>query len=251
MVRDDVHKQGRTGVSGSIRLSGSGAPRPFRRRYGSAAWTYWAYVATTVGLACAVARWGWTGPVTGMVTLGVVAAAVGALLWCDQGIRAVPRSARAGLVTGSVVTAVVGLVAVLEVVGVLVVLLLVGTSPAVIAGVRVLWHSATDTPDTIAEISSGSAATRVDIDRTQQAMSAEQLASLDDVSLCLAWRRSFVQLEAAQSAEDRMAVVQQRQQCLDELQRRWPRGIAAWLSSGARASGNPLPFLRDDPHRPA
>ena len=236
-------------MSGSTRLSGSGAPRPFRRRYGPPGWTYWASVATTVGLTCAVARWGWTGPITGVVTLGVVAAAVGALLWCDQGVWAVRRSARVGLVTGSVATAAVGLVAVFEVVGALVVLLLVGTSPAVVAALRVLWHSATDTPDTLAEISSGSVTTGWDLDRAEPAISPETLGSLDDVSLCLAWRRSFVQLEAARSPEARMAVVQQRQQCLDELQRRFPRGVAAWLSSGARASGNPLPYLRDDPHR--
>jgi len=79
----------------------------------------------------------------------------------------------------------------------------------------------------------------------------EELAALDEVSLCLAWRRSFTLLGAASSPAERMAVVRHREQCLDELQRRYPRGLAAWLSSGAQASGDPLPFLVDRPrHSP-
>lgn len=69
------------------------------------------------------------------------------------------------------------------------------------------------------------------------------LRDLDDEELCLAWRRSFVQLQHATSASVRMLRVQQRQLILDELERRSPDGLAAWLASGCRAAGNPLPFL--------
>jgi len=69
------------------------------------------------------------------------------------------------------------------------------------------------------------------------------LRDLDDEELCLAWRRSFVQLQHATSASVRMLRVQQRQLILDELERRNPHGLAAWLASGCRAAGNPLPFL--------
>jgi hypothetical protein len=69
------------------------------------------------------------------------------------------------------------------------------------------------------------------------------LRDLDDEALCLAWRRSFVQLQQATSASVRMLRVQQRQLLLDELERRNPDGLAAWLASGCRAAGNPLPYL--------
>jgi hypothetical protein len=72
-----------------------------------------------------------------------------------------------------------------------------------------------------------------------------ELRNLDDEALCLAWRRSFLLLDGARSAAERLAVVEQRQQYLDELHRRSPKGLAAWLASGARASGNPLPYVDD------
>ncbi len=71
------------------------------------------------------------------------------------------------------------------------------------------------------------------------------LSRLDDEALCLVWRRSFLRLETARSAAERLAVVEQRQKYLDELQRRSPEGLAAWLAAGARASGNPLPYVGD------
>ena len=74
------------------------------------------------------------------------------------------------------------------------------------------------------------------------------LESLDDDALCLAWRRSFLVLQSARSDRDRLAVVAQRQRYLDELERRSPQALETWLASGARAAGNPLPFLRG--HRP-
>jgi hypothetical protein len=74
---------------------------------------------------------------------------------------------------------------------------------------------------------------------------ARDLSSLDNDALCLAWRRSFLLLEAAHSAVDRLSIVEQRQKYLDELHRRSPQGLAAWLASGARASGNPLPYVSD------
>lgn len=228
----------------------------FRRSYRpSRGWTTCAQAVTLIGLVCAVARWGWAGPITGVLGLGVFVSAIAAAVCCGEGeIRKLPRMVWLGFATGCVVTGVAGFVATLQVTGLLVVLVLAGTSPALVTGVRVLWHAVIDTPDTVrpdGPLSAQPHATREDIDLPDHVVwSAAEIGSLDDVSLCLAWRRSFVLLEAAQTAEDRMAVVEQRQQCLDELQRRCPEGVAAWLSSGARASGNPLPFLSDNPPSP-
>jgi hypothetical protein len=69
------------------------------------------------------------------------------------------------------------------------------------------------------------------------------LRGLDDTALCLAWRRSYLQLQQATSPSARLRHVQHRQRLLDELDRRDPAGLAAWLASGCRAAGNPLPFL--------
>ena len=77
----------------------------------------------------------------------------------------------------------------------------------------------------------------------------EELTALDDDELCLAWRRSFVMLNAAGSPCERLLLVKQRQRYLDELERRSPDGLASWLTSGARAPGNPLPHLRAHPRR--
>lgn len=66
---------------------------------------------------------------------------------------------------------------------------------------------------------------------------------LDDRALCSAWRRSYLVLERHHSPETHLRVVQQRQLYLDELERRNPQGLAAWLASGARAAGDPTRFI--------
>jgi hypothetical protein len=66
---------------------------------------------------------------------------------------------------------------------------------------------------------------------------------LDDDVLCLAWRTSFVHLQAARSVPARLRLVQRRQTLLDELSRRHEQGVACWLAAGARAASNPRPFL--------
>lgn len=67
--------------------------------------------------------------------------------------------------------------------------------------------------------------------------------SLDDSELCNAWRTSFRKLEAATTASARADLVALRQACIDEMERRYPDGLRAWLESGARAAGNPSRYL--------
>ncbi len=73
---------------------------------------------------------------------------------------------------------------------------------------------------------------------------------MTDADLCRQWRRSFVTLQSAQTPGERARVVAQRQVYLDELERRSPTALQAWLASGARAAGGPDRFLtrpqRDD-----
>ena len=67
--------------------------------------------------------------------------------------------------------------------------------------------------------------------------------ALTDEELCQSWRASYTVLQHQPSAARMAATVAGRQTYLDELERRNPGGFAAWLASGARAPGNPLPYL--------
>lgn len=61
--------------------------------------------------------------------------------------------------------------------------------------------------------------------------------------LCVAWRRSYYQLVLAADEPARRLVVQRRQEFLDEIERRDGSGFRRWLDSGARAGGDPGPYL--------
>jgi hypothetical protein len=75
---------------------------------------------------------------------------------------------------------------------------------------------------------------------------AADLVALDDTRLCAAWSESYVALQRAQSAAERLAIVNARQAYLDELEARNATGFRTWLHSAARPVGNPQPFI--DPH---
>lgn len=204
------------------------------------------YLATTAGLLCVIAVWGLGGVVAFVALVAASTALAASAAWGDAGRRAVPRIARVTLATGLIVPATVGLIAAFKFAGVLIVLALAATTPALISRVQTRLHAQGDPPAEEPK----SAAPRFPAASGRLANGpatdpARELRSLDDEALCLAWRRSFIRLEAARSAMERLSVVEQRQQYLDEFQRRCPDGLAAWLASGARASSNPLPFLGD------
>jgi hypothetical protein len=70
------------------------------------------------------------------------------------------------------------------------------------------------------------------------------LEGLDDVELFRLWRHSFWELGSQPNADELAQLVALRQSCLDELARRNPAALRAWLDSGARASGGPERFWR-------
>jgi hypothetical protein len=72
---------------------------------------------------------------------------------------------------------------------------------------------------------------------------ARPVAELSTDELCTAWRRSYFQLLVARDAPARRSTVQRRQDYLDEIERRDRRGFVRWLDSGARAGGDPAPYL--------
>ena len=67
--------------------------------------------------------------------------------------------------------------------------------------------------------------------------------SRSDADLCREWRRSYGMLQRSGSVSAQLLVVQQRQRYLDELERRNPSGLSVWLSSGARAAGDPSRYF--------
>ena len=67
--------------------------------------------------------------------------------------------------------------------------------------------------------------------------------SMDDATLCLAWRMSYVSLQRSLPLHVGLRIVERRQAFLDELERRNARGFSAWLASGARAAGDPSKYV--------
>ena len=71
------------------------------------------------------------------------------------------------------------------------------------------------------------------------------LRTLSNAELCLAWRRSYCSLQGATSVPLRAAVVASRQAYLDEMERRNPPGLSAWLAAGGRAPSGPERYFDD------
>ena len=86
-------------------------------------------------------------------------------------------------------------------------------------------------------------ALRPDQAQVWSATAASAAQALTDHDLCRAWCTSFDVLQSVSDVEARARVVALRQAYLDELDRRNPLGLSAWLASGARATGNPDRYL--------
>jgi hypothetical protein len=206
--------------------------------------SYCVYLATTVGLLCAIVSWGLGGVVIGAVVVATATAVLTSSVWGADGRSALPKIVRVTVASGLMTPAAVGLIGVFKLAGVLIVLILAVTTPALVSRVKARRRTTEDPPVARPE----SATPRVSSTSPGNGPAVEparELDALDDEALCWAWRRSFRLLEAARSAAERLSLVEERQRYLDELNRRSPEGLAAWLASGARASGNPLPYVYD------
>jgi hypothetical protein len=204
-----------------------------------------------LGLACGVLVWSVAG-------VAGTAASLVALSWClllVVGVKGRRRN-RAAVSVGAGITGGAGLVAAAGVAGVVLLLLVVATSPFV----RFLGRSGRRTPLEGASFDDPAPSeeprpsrgpvlgeTRSPAGRLAELSNrlprADKLVDLDDSALCLAWRQSFVSLSASRDAPSVLELVELREQYLDELTRRHPAEIARWLASGARAAGNPMRFL--------
>lgn len=72
---------------------------------------------------------------------------------------------------------------------------------------------------------------------------AAELAGISVQALCWQWRTSFTALQASADPRIRAQVAEDRQLCLDELERRNPVAFQRWLDSGARAASDPGSYL--------
>jgi hypothetical protein len=217
-----------------------------RNRLGRAGRTIWRFVAsvvTTVGLLAATTMWGWGTCLAVILSAGLCAGCLATV----TGPARPGRLLRISAVAGSLVAGTAGLVQLTGPASLLVVLPIAVTAPGLWSRIRV-WRILAAGPEPEATLSPAAEVPTgaLDLERRVPALVAI-LGALDDAELCLAWRRSFVLLNEAASPREKMVVVSLRQRYLDELQRRSPSGVSRWLESGARASGNPLPFLDDRP----
>lgn len=66
---------------------------------------------------------------------------------------------------------------------------------------------------------------------------------LSTQDLCLAWESSSRALRRCASVDERLEVVRVRQACLDELERRHPEAVRAWVLAGADPDSSPARYL--------
>jgi hypothetical protein len=218
-----------------------------QRRYRDG-WLLVTAVAATVGVWIALRTW----PVVAVLGAFACAALVGGSL--AEAVRVRSRNRRRlavdGALAGATAIAAAGLVALLGAPGLLVVALLAATCPHLWAARRLSSRSPSPEPTRGAglpershETSTGTMATTVDEGPVLTPEIPTEPWLLDDYELCCAWRRSSLLLEHPHSPATHSRLAQQRQLYLDELERRNPAGVSAWLASGARAASDPTRYI--------
>ena len=184
-----------------------------------------------------------------LASLFVVFAAIGATatpcVLSDFGERP-PRARvrlvlRCSLISGTAGGAVAGLVLLSGASGLFLVVLVLLSSPYAVRTYR-RWMQATPNFSAAQLDTVLSSLAYASPDVTPYQLLSE-LRGLSDERLCQAWRASYKSLQEPSSAKEKIVVVEERQEYLDEFERRNPKGFVAWLASGARAPGNPLPYL--------
>lgn len=226
-----------------------------RRRSPHGFWGVAAWITFSLGLVCDLVVWGVWGPVAAALAIFVVAFALAVMV--DKSFL---TSTRIGFEWGAVLVSSAGLLAAFGWFGALLVLAVALTSPRGRIMLRTSRLNALrrqavpeDTPesrgdtgslDVLGPVFGGNArGPLMRLVSLAEMPDADGVPTLDDDALCQAWRRSYVRLEAYRAADARLDVVKLRQLYLDELVRRHPAEVRLWLASGARAAGNPLPFL--------
>jgi hypothetical protein len=219
-----------------------------RAAKGGGVWERVAWATTALGVVCDVVMWGLWAPVGTWFAVAIIAFSFAVLLGKSLWV-----STRAGAGIAAVLAGSVGLVGAFGWAGAVLILMVAGTSPLAQMLFRTgIWNpgagqassvDALDSLDAPGAAPQGGAGSLRALVPLAGMPGADGVPALDDHALCEAWRRSYVRLEASRAAGTRLEVVGLRQVYLDELVRRHPAEVQQWLASGARAAGNPLPFL--------
>jgi hypothetical protein len=207
-------------------------------------WRASAGITLGLGVVCALLVWGRTVWVYGFVSCGLLALLLASHVESPSARHSI-RMAGAVVVA---VTAAAGLVTALGWAGLMLLVLVSATHPAVVqmflrgqepGGLDGSGQRQDLAPDVAASLRDEAGPGTV----TTGLPEAASVPGLDDESLCQAWRRSFVHLATCRLPSRRLEIVHLRQLYLDELDRRHPAAVQRWLTSGARAASNPMPFV--------
>jgi predicted lipid-binding transport protein (Tim44 family) len=140
-------------------------------------------------------------------------------------------------------------------VALLLLVVLVGTSPPAI---RRLRRQPKREPKVDAENAenagnSGSANGDAEVSEETESLSSAvceetDLSATDVTELCRLLRHTFWDLRDTSDPAEKLRLVAHRQRIIDELARRDPKAVLVWLRSGARASGSPEKYFQPKPH---
>lgn len=230
------------------------------------AWRCACLLLCTAGVWVSVSAWSLVGVLTVYLSVAAIAGCIRPLL-NKEGERSGWRQAvRVGLVSGAVGVSVGGLVAWFGVAGLFAVTFLALASPTVLTAAarrrlrrpddtqtvtareRGAWSDRTSTPPASVRGRDPEPSMSTRSSLLGAAWMERPTTSMDDATLCFAWRVSFVALQQPLSLFSRLQIVGRRQELLDELERRNPRGFRAWLASGARAAADPSKYITAAQH---
>jgi hypothetical protein len=204
-------------------------------------WRVAVVLLAAIGLAAAIVFIGLSTNLVAFLLAAVVAGAAALQVGLAQElpsadvIRSTPRLAVLG---GLLVLAICGFAAAVGLETLVLVGLIVSSSPPVLARLRPAGHQAAEPLKPQLREDPPPLPTPLFL-----AAVARSLCELSDEEICLAWRRSFTRLQGSSTGAQRAAMADVRRAYLDELERRSPEAFAAWIGSGARAAGDPAKFF--------
>lgn len=151
---------------------------------------------------------------------------------------------RVAAVSGAVGVAVVASISVAGPLAVLTLFVAAASSPWVVGGMRRVYTRQPDGPTSAGTQRIADPGDAVAPPRDLTALPGHGVERLSDKELCKAWRESFRVLLDAIEPRAKCRVVRLRQTYLEELERRHPDALEAWLASHPRPSAGPEKYLR-------
>jgi hypothetical protein len=206
-------------------------------------WFVGVCAAAGVGLLAALTAWPPAAVLTFFLLTAVVAAGTAFVTFEGRGKLLWLGAAKVGTATGAALVGVGGLVNVLGGWGIAFVVLVIATCPVVVMRALQLGarrggdHVPTPTP----------APAPAPLRAADEPWMSRSVEAMDDATLCLAWRSSYVALQRACTTKRALGITRRRQVLLDELERRNATGFSAWLASSPRAAGDPSRYLLEEP----